>query len=1128
MEKALFHVRAQLQSPEVDFTLNAIDSVANYLLLLREFPIQDLLAATTFAHLQNAVRLIFAHMKKLKAATAYPLARAFQLAEAISRDLKAQILKILSTQRWMALEYAAFEEGTRESEKLFRVWDEEVRAFKEMVRDQVKRRGTSERPPHKIVCEHQALQDRVDDVRLFRRQHKKMEDVLAKIFPKAEARTELSDAFAVFVGSTSGAGAISSRVPPAGGGAATAPSGDAALVPTTTSVVDVLDTSAAGTARWEAARKKYNEKIDKLETVIITKLRDQLGAARSADDMFASFQKFNALFFRSRIRGAIQEYQSTLLENVRMEVGKLQLKFKEKFEQSKSARVTLQRDIPPLTGAVLWARQIERKLHLCLKRVEDVLGRGWEQHVDGGKIKQTVDAFLQKCSAVQLFEQWMRDVKEHRPFDMAKERLFAITVQAKNYELTVNTDTTITTLFKEVRNLQAMQFRVPYSLKVMADEARLSYPVSNGLEEACRTYMQVTQREFTPTVELLMAQHHADVQGLIQQGMGLRWINDKVEGYARKLCEEVNRFQERVSEVSSCAAEMEKLIAKLDDYDVTEEAGGRGAAAVEPGPVSPGKIAGTSTQSAQPDGPSGVAALDLSSPRGYFKSILAQMQALLDDMNLKNYSNLEYWAQEHLHSKITSKLKKVLLQLIDTWTRQFQRWPNAGTSLIETATVHELRMSQQLLALSPPKESARQFWVQHFHSTLGIICSLPQLAAQRLDSVAAVENAKTSLIATKLREASAKTRNYNFLLAEVPERGFLDAYDAIEAVLAQMGGYANAWLQYQALWDISADSVFEKLGDDLSKWQQLLAEIKSSRLQLETQEAEKSFGPMTVDHSKVSTKILSKYDLWRRDILHEFGERVYTMASQLVGELRETRHTLEKASFEPGKPSTMKSITTVQHLKQRRDEMQAQVAQILDCTKTLVRNKGYSFPDDFPTQEQQQSDWDSLSAVLERKAAVMEREMPSLKAGIERQEKTITAEVRTCYADWTKEKPVHTVESSAEALIIVRKYEEKVERLREECGQMGDAIGCVLGRAPGALEQQIQPLVDEIQNLKEVWSALGAVEKELDKMKETPWSAVVPKRIRATLDEELLQNRMKQMPDRVQQYDSYGAMLDKI
>jgi len=36
------------------------------------------------------------------------------------------------------------------------------------------------------------------------------------------------------------------------------------------------------------------------------------------------------------------------------------------------------RDIPPIAGAITWARQIERQLQTYMKRVEDVLGKGWD------------------------------------------------------------------------------------------------------------------------------------------------------------------------------------------------------------------------------------------------------------------------------------------------------------------------------------------------------------------------------------------------------------------------------------------------------------------------------------------------------------------------------------------------------------------------------------------------------------------------------------------------------------------------------------------------------------------------------------------------------------------------------
>ncbi len=95
--------------------------------------------------------------------------------------MKAQILKVVSGSKWMSVDYKQFEEITQETTEVFRTWDDEIRGFKELVRDQVKRRGTSERPPHKITCEHALLQERIDDIRQFRKQHKKLQDVIEKV-----------------------------------------------------------------------------------------------------------------------------------------------------------------------------------------------------------------------------------------------------------------------------------------------------------------------------------------------------------------------------------------------------------------------------------------------------------------------------------------------------------------------------------------------------------------------------------------------------------------------------------------------------------------------------------------------------------------------------------------------------------------------------------------------------------------------------------------------------------------------------------------------------------------------------------------------------------------------------------
>lgn len=87
---------------------------------------------------------------------------------------------------------------------------------------------------------------------------------------------------------------------------------------------------------------------------------------------FRVFSKFNALFVRKRIRDAIQEYQAQLIERVKQDINSLHEKFKQKYANSEVSTMSEIRDLPPVSGMIIWIRQLERQLNLYLQRLEDV------------------------------------------------------------------------------------------------------------------------------------------------------------------------------------------------------------------------------------------------------------------------------------------------------------------------------------------------------------------------------------------------------------------------------------------------------------------------------------------------------------------------------------------------------------------------------------------------------------------------------------------------------------------------------------------------------------------------------------------------------------------------------------
>jgi len=59
---------------------------------------------------------------------------------------------------------------------------------------------------------------------------------------------------------------------------------------------------AEGTEIWVTAENAYNERVSRVENQIIARLRDRLGTARNANEMFRVFSMFNVLFVRPKVR----------------------------------------------------------------------------------------------------------------------------------------------------------------------------------------------------------------------------------------------------------------------------------------------------------------------------------------------------------------------------------------------------------------------------------------------------------------------------------------------------------------------------------------------------------------------------------------------------------------------------------------------------------------------------------------------------------------------------------------------------------------------------------------------------------------------------------------------------------
>jgi hypothetical protein len=113
--------------------------------------------------------------------------------------------------------------------------------------------------------------------------------------------------------------------------------------------------------------------------------------------------------------------------------------FKTQYRFSEAYHMSQMRDLPPIAGEIIWTRQIERQLQTYMKRVEDVLGKGWEHYAEGQKLQSESNAFRKKLDTHPVFQAWLQDISRR---NMGVDgRLFEIVrLRGGGFQLAVNFD----------------------------------------------------------------------------------------------------------------------------------------------------------------------------------------------------------------------------------------------------------------------------------------------------------------------------------------------------------------------------------------------------------------------------------------------------------------------------------------------------------------------------------------------------------------------------------------------------------------------------------------------------------------------------------------------------------------
>ena len=276
-----------------------------------------------------------------------------------------------------------------------------------------------------------------------------------------------------------------------------------------------------------------------------------------------------------------------------------------------------------------------------------------------------------------------------------------------------------------------------------------------------------------------------------------------------------------------------------------------------------------------------------------FKANIDSIQHAVDRLNFEEYSNLQSWVDDmnlRIETILLNRLERAIREWIDLFdsadppadsrdTIVHRDSVSSQSSPAFKQIVHEISIRNQTIFLKPPLELAQSIWLQQLQAWIGIVGTLHKVEASRYDMRLA-------------QRAEAAVPDFSHLPDQCA-KSLADVQKAIREKLTEVSEYVDKWLQFQALWDLRREQVYDELQEDLGLWLQLLQEIISSRNTFDTSESSRSFGNITINYEQVQVKVNGQYDQWQHDIVARFAALLGSRMNLVFSEIQQARKDLE-------------------------------------------------------------------------------------------------------------------------------------------------------------------------------------------------------------------------------------------
>jgi len=147
-----------------------------------------------------------------------------------------------------------------------------------------------------------------------------------------------------------------------------------------------------------------------------------------------------------------------------------------------------------------------------------------------------------------------------------------------------------------------------------------------------------------------------------------------------------------------------------------------------------------------------------------------------------------------------------------------------------------------------------------------------------------------------------------------------------------------------------------------------------------------------------------------------------------------------------------------------------------------------------------------------------------LQLKIVAEDKILQNRVEEIVAEWEKDKPIQGSIKADIAMNSISVFEGRVNRLKEQYD--------MLSKAKESLDLELvkdgrlDPVLEEIRDLKAVWTALSGVWAQISELRDTLWSSIQSRKLRQQFDS--LLSTTREMPSKMRQYAAFEYVQETL